>query len=63
MKVGRRRVGVHHADPLAELGRLAFESEQARRDGADLLEREGQRAALAATLADGIGGTGASASQ
>ena len=41
-----RRVGVHHADPLAQLRRLAFEPEQARRDRADLLERERQRERL-----------------
>ena len=43
---GRRHVGVQHADPLAELRRLAFEPEQARRDRADLLERERKRERL-----------------
>ena len=42
----RRRVGLQHADPLAQLRRLALEPEQARRDRADLLERERQRERL-----------------
>ena len=57
-RAARRRVGVDHADPLAQLRRFALEAEQARRDRADLLERERQRQRLGrGATADGSGRT------